>query len=64
MAWFRDPGPDCFLCRVMRSFGITGGGALLGGFGAFLVGTTRETAIYAALVGGLISAALMLRRRR
>jgi len=63
MAWFRDPGPDCFLCRVMRSFGVTGLGALLGGFGAFAFGAARETAIYAALVGGLISAALMLRNK-
>ncbi len=58
-----EPRRDCFLCRVMRSFGVTGLGAIVGGFGVLALGGRRETALWAALIGGMISATIYLRER-
>lgn len=57
-------GPDCFFCRMMRSFAFTGLGAALGGFGAIAIGLSRPEAINWALGGGLFVAFLASYRRR
>jgi len=56
-----DGRRDCFVCRLMRSFGVTGLGAALGGFGTLALGGARSSALWAALIGGLITAGLYLR---
>ena len=61
-AFGRDNG-ECFACRVMRSFALTGLGAGIGGFGALLLGLERPDAMLWAVVGGLAAAAVLLRRR-
>ena len=45
----------------MRSFGLTGLGAALGGFGALALGFERADAVSAALAGGLLAAFLVER---
>ncbi len=47
----------------MRSFALTGLGAGIGGFGALALGLARDDAVTWAIAGGLIGAALLLRRR-
>ena len=59
--------PECFLCRVMRSFGITGLGALAGAGAGALAGLPRNEVAYCAIGGGLllffvVSKALAARR--
>lgn len=45
---------DCFFCRLMRSFGITGLGALLGAGAGSLAGLARPQIAYSAIAGGLV----------
>lgn len=45
---------DCFACRLMRSFGITGLGALLGTGAGVLAGLPRAQVAYCAMAGGLL----------
>ena len=54
----------CFLCRVMRGFGLTGLGAAVGGFGALGLGFPRADAVTAALAGGIVAAFLIARTAR
>ena len=59
---------DCFACRLMRSAGLTGAGAIVGGYGALLAGVPREQAIWYAIGGGLalffVMTKLAIRRQR
>ena len=54
---------DCFLCRVMRSFALTGLSAGACGFVAMVAGFGQLEAIYAALFGGLFIAVTFTSRR-
>lgn len=58
---------ECFVCRLMRSFAITGLGALVGaGMGA-LAGLPRQQIAYCAIGGGLLmffTVTKVLSRRR
>ena len=57
-------GSECFLCRVMRSFGLTGLATAVGGFGALALGYPRADAVTAALTGGILAAFILSRARR
>ena len=45
---------DCFLCRMMRSSGVTGFGGLLGAGPASLFGLPRGDLVWSAMAGGLL----------
>lgn len=49
---------DCALCRVMRAMAFSGLGAAVGGYGALLLGASKQTALIAAVVGASV---MMLR---
>jgi len=60
----RNIDPDCFFCRIMRSFAISGLGGAFAGYTAIYLGSARSDAVYWAVAGAILALGLFSRRRR
>ena len=56
-------GSECFACRVMRSFALTGLGAGIGGLAALAFGLDQGQTVSWIVVAGLITGIGATRRR-
>lgn len=54
---------NCGFCRFMRGVAFGGLGALMGGYGALLLGAPRNEAIYYATFGAIALTAFLNRKR-
>jgi hypothetical protein len=54
---------NCGFCRFMRGVAFGGLGALMGGYGALLLGLPRNEAIYYATFGAIVLTAIISRKR-
>lgn len=59
-----DSNTECFVCRAMRSFAISGLGAGLGGVGALWFGATQMQATYWALGCAVVLIGIVNRHTR
>lgn len=57
-------GPDCSVCRLMRSLAFTGLGMGLGAGGAYLLGASKENMVYSGIVTAAMIVFGLLRRNK
>ncbi len=55
---------NCGFCRFMRGVAFGGLGAMIGGYGALLLGFPRNEAIYYATFGAIALTAFINRKRK
>ncbi len=59
-----DSRQSCALCRFMRSFAFSGIGAAIAGYGALVLGVSRNNAMILAAMGALAAVVLSSGKKR